>query len=332
MLKKIYKSLVLLPALALVLAGCGAQGDPQGQAPGESSQEYQLLMATGGTGGTYYPLGGAMAETWKKHIEGLNVTVQSTGASVENLRLLASGETELAMAMNGPAAQAIAGTGDFEGAPIDFVAVGVIYPEVMQIIAPADRGFVDVADLKGKRVSIGPPGSGTASAARTILAAYDIDPDQDITLFQDNFTDAARKLKDGMLDAAFAVLAVPASNVEEITTATDVTIVNIDGEGLEKILADDPTFSPYEIPGGTYKGQDGVSKTISQWAVLYTTKDLPDDLVYEMTKVMYEKASETALAHARGDQILLETALLGIEPVPLHPGAERFYKDVGLLD
>ncbi|WP_202820060.1 TAXI family TRAP transporter solute-binding subunit, partial [Calderihabitans maritimus] len=228
MKRKISLLLVMLFVFSLFVVACGKGTEPPaGQQTGEQEQTGEgkvtrLLMATGGTGGTYYPLGGAMANTWNDHIEGLNVTVQSTGASIENIRLLASGETELAMAMNGPAIQAITGTGDFEGQPLEFAAIGVIYPEVMQIVTPKSTGIKSIEDLKGKRVSIGPPGSGTASAAVKILQAYGIDPDKDIQKFQDTFADAARKLKDGNLDAAFAVLAVPAANILDITTATPV--------------------------------------------------------------------------------------------------------------
>lgn len=319
-MRKIFLSIfALLLVLSLVTTGCSG------------TNETKLLMATGGTGGTYYPLGGSIAETWNKNIDGLNVTVQSTGASVENIRLIASGETELAMAMNGPGIAAYNGTGPFEGNQIDFAAVGVIYPEVMQVITPKKSGIKTIEDLKGKRVSIGPAGSGTAAAAVNILKAYGIDPDKDIKKFQDNFSDAATKIKDGLLDAAFAVLAVPAANVIDITTSTPVTIVGIEGKGLENLLVTDPTFSPYEIPAGTYEGQDKVAYTVSQWAVLYVNKDLDEDLVYQMTKLMYENKDEIAQGHARGNQITIDNAIKGIEPVPFHPGAEKYYKEIGVL-
>ena len=308
--------LVLIFALSIFTLGCG-------------KKETNLLLATGGTGGTYYPLGGAMAEAWTKHIDGLNVSIQSTGASVENIRLIDSGETELAMAMNGPAMDAYAGKGSFDK-KIDFAAVGVIYPEVMQVVAPINTGIKTIDDLKGKRVSIGPAGSGTAAVAVKMLEAYGIDPDKDIDKFQDNFADAATKLKDGLLDAAFAVLAVPAGSIIDVTTSTPVTIVNVQGEGLNKLLTADPTLSAFEIPANTYKGQDGVGYTVSQWAVLYVKKDLPDDIVYQMTKVMYENTAEIAAAHDAGNQITIDNAMKGIPPVPFHPGAEKYYKEVGL--
>ncbi|MDW7675687.1 MAG: TAXI family TRAP transporter solute-binding subunit [Bacillota bacterium] len=340
MKKKFSIVLILLLTVALIAAGCGGNDQPQPSGENNANEEKQedvvqatrLLMATGGTGGTYYPLGGSMANVWNNHIEGLNVTIEATGASVENIRLLASGETDLAMAMNGPAMNAYLGTGDFEGNPVEFSAVGVIYPEVMQIIAPQSTGIQDVADLKGKRVSIGPAGSGTASAAINILAAYGMDPDNDIVKFQDNFADAARKIKDGQLDAAFAVLAVPAGNVIDITTSTPVNIVNIQGEGLDKLLELDPTFTAYEIPAGTYDGQDVIGYTVSQWAVLYVPNDMDETLVYNLTKNMYEKVTEIARGHDMGNQITIDNAMKGIDPVPFHPGAEKYYKEQGLIN
>ncbi len=331
MKKKLGLTLIIILILSLAVVGCGGNTET-GDNDTKTKETTKLLMATGGTGGTYYPLGGAIANVWNDNIEDLNVTIEATGASVENIRLLGSGETDLAMAMNGPAASAFNGTGDFEGAPVKFSAIGVIYPEVMQIIAPQSTGIKSVEDLKGKRVSIGPAGSGTASAALNILEAFGLDPDKDIQKFQDNFADAARKIKDGQLDAAFAVLAVPAGNVIDITTATPVNVVNIKGSGLDKLLDLDPTFSPYEIPGGTYEGQDEVAYTVSQWAVLYAPDDMDEDLVYNLTKIMYEKKADIALGHERGDQILLDTAMKGIDPVPFHPGALKFYKEKGLVD
>lgn len=321
--------MLLVLSVSAFAVGCG-QDDP---APQEEAQveTTKLLMATGGTGGTYYPLGGGMANVWNDTIANLNVTVQSTGASVENIRLLAAGETELAMAMNGPAIRAVSGTGEWEGKPVDNIAaIGVIYPEIMQIVAPKDSGIVTVADLKGKRVSVGPPGSGTASAALKILEAHGLDPEQDINKFQDTFADAARKIKDGQLDASFAVMAVPAASIIDISISTPVTIVSIEGAALEKLLEIAPAFSTFEIPAGTYDGQDEAVQTVSQWAVLYVRKDLPEELVFNITKAMYEQTEKIAAAHARGNQISIDNALKGIYPVPFHPGAIRYFQEQGL--
>ncbi len=328
--------LALVLAVSLVATGCGGAGGEGEDGGGEEQsggEVNNLLMATGGTGGTYYPLGGAIAAVWTDNIDNVKATVQSTGASVENIRLLSSGETDLAMAMNGIAQAAWKGEGDFEGNAVDNIAgAGVIYPEIMQVVAAKDAGIETIADLKGKRVSIGPVGSGTASSAIKILQAYGIDPDSDIEKFQDTFGDAARKIKDGNLDAAFAVLAVPAANIIDITTATPVNIVDIKGDGLDKLLEEAPAFSAFEIPAGTYEGEDEVGYTVAQWASLYVPADMDEELVYNLTKQMYESVETIAQAHNRGNQITLDNAVKGFAPVPLHPGAEKYFQEQGLLE
>ncbi|MCF6094139.1 TAXI family TRAP transporter solute-binding subunit [Microaerobacter geothermalis] len=335
-------SLLLIFSIALV--GCGKKEEAGGQSTeGAKSTEgtqvteeekssggktLELLMATGGTGGTYYPLGGAIASVWSKNIDNVNVTVQSTGASVENMRLLGNKETELAMAINAIAADAYNGKGKFDQPITNVRAIGVVYPEVVQIITPADSGIKTVNDLKGKRVNLGPPGSGTAVAAEQILQAYGMST-SDVEPFNDTFADAATKIKDGLLDAAFAILAVPAGNVEDIATSKDVNIVSITGDGLKKLQADHPFYAVYTIPANTYKGQTEDVQTVAEKAVMYALEDLPEDVVYNLTKLMYEKKDEIAKGHARGEQINLDSALDGVT-LPLHPGAEKYYKEKGL--
>ncbi len=330
--------LVLLLSVALVV-GCGGQdNDPVNNEDNNNNENNDndaapvettnLLMSTGGTAGTYYPLGGAIAAAWSNHIEGLNVTTESTGASVENMRNLDSKRVELVMAMNNQGTYAFEGSSDNFPTPVEgFSAIGNIYPEVLQIVARADSGIKTIADLKGKRVAIGPAGSGTAAAAPIVLAAYGLTLD-DIDDFTDTFGDAADKMRDGQIDAAFGVLSVPAGSIIDMATAFDVTIVNIEPDKAAEIGAIDPTFSPYEIPANTYGGQTEIGYTISNWATLYVLNDVDEELVYQMTKIMYEKASEIASAHDAGSQILIETATDGIAPVPFHPGAQRYYDEV----
>ncbi len=284
-----------------------------------------LRLATGGTGGTYYPLGGAIATTWNNHI-GTNVIVQSTGASVENLNLLHSGEVELAMAMNSMAIYAIEGDGPFAN-PLDFTVVGTIFPEVLQIVAHANSGINTAADLVGKRVAIGPPGSGTASIALKLLDSYGIDLN-DIDIHSDTFFDAADRMRDGQLDAVFSVMSVPSAAIVDLSSHIDINIVNIEGEGLASLLQAEPSLSSYEISAGTYPGQDEDVLTVAQWATLYASKDLDDNLVYNLTKIMYEQAQEIASIHAAGNRINVSNIFSGIGPVPIHPGALMYYTEL----
>ncbi len=323
--------IAMLAVAALVLAACG-EDDPDDD---DAAPDQQFLtMATGSTGGTYFPLGGAMQGVWNGHSDGsFRVSTQASGASVENLRLLHAGEVQLIMAVNGVAADALAGEGAFEddGALEGITFMGNIYGEVTQVVARADAGINSIEDMDGKRIAIGPPGSGTEVAARTILSAAGIDPDNDIQAFQDTFGDAADGLRDGRIDAAFAILALPAGSLEEVATATDLTFVSITGDLLQGLLDDDETLSALEVPAGTYPGQDDTVTWTTNWATLYAMDDLDEDVAYQLVKILYEQNEEIANAHAVGGQIQLHTATDGRAGIPFHPGAERFYEEADAL-
>lgn len=314
-----------LAAAALLLVACGEDGDGGG---GDGGALSDMVMATGSTGGTYFPLGGGMAEIWSNNVDGLRVTTQSSGASVENVVLLSNGEVQLMMAVNGVAADAVDSAGAFEGEEHDFVALGNVYPEVMQVVARADAGIETIADLAGKRVALGPPGSGTEVAAQQILQAYGINPDSDIEAFSDTFGDAAGRLRDGSVDAAFAILALPAGSIIEVATSTDIVIVDITGPELDQMLSDDPSLTALEVPAGTYPGQDEVAHTVTNWATLYGQRDLDEQQVYDIVRVLYENTGE--IGHDVANQISIDTALDGLGPVELHPGAARYYEEQGM--
>lgn len=316
------RALALGAVGVLVLAGCGAGGN-------------NLTLATGSTGGTYYPLGGEIAQLWSDNIDDVNVSTQATGASVENLRLLDNGENELVLAINGVAANAANGEADFSDEPLanpdDVTLLGNVYPEVLQIVATEESGIESVADLKGKRVDMGPPGSGTEVAARQLLESQGWDPENDVETFNSTFEEATTKLSDGQVDAAVAILAVPAASIEQVATGgTDITMVEIAGEEAEQLMEDNPSYSTMEIPGGTYQGQEQPVQTLTNWASLYSTSDLDEDVAHDLVQEMYEGADD--IGHNVGDQLDAETAVESQGPTDLHPGAERYYEEAGVLD
>jgi uncharacterized protein len=311
---------------ALVLVACG--GDE-----GADGDTQFLTLATGSTGGTYFPLGGAMAGVWNDNLDTVRVNTQSSGASVENLRLLEAGEVDLIMAVNGVAAAGIAGEGAFadDGALENVAFVGNVYGEVMQIVARADSGIATIADMAGKRIAIGPPGSGTEVLARTILETEGLDPDSDIQAFQDTFGDATEGMRDGRIDAAFAILALPHGGTVDLATSVDLTLVTIEGSLLDTLLANDPTLSPLEVDADIYPNLTSGATFVTNWATLYTRPELSEDVVYDLTRVLYEENESIANAHAAGRQIQISTATDGRADVPMHPGAERYYNEVGAL-
>jgi hypothetical protein len=325
-----------LAAMALVAAACGddddngdATGDgEQTEEPGDAGEEMPsvLTMGTGSTGGTYFPLGGAIAGVWSGNIDGLSVSTQASGASVENLQLLQQGEIDLAMAINGTAKSAIAGEGDFEGQEYDITYLGAIYREVYQIVARADAGITTVEDLAGKTVAIGPPGSGTAVFAEALLQRAGIEVGE---TRQETFGEAADLLRDGSIDASIGVLALPAGSLEEVARATDLVMVSLEGDLLQQTLDEDSTLTQVEYEPGLYTGIDEPATLVTNWASLYSRADLHEEAAYQLTKVMYEMNSDIAAAHAVGDEIQLDTALDGAADVPVHPGAQRFYDEAG---
>jgi len=308
---------------ALVLVACDGDGD---------GTEF-LTLATGSTGGTYFPLGGAMAGVWNDNLDDIRVNTRSSGASVENLRILNAGEVELVMAVNGVAAAGVEGRGAFadDGALDNIAFVGNIYGEVMQIIARADAGITSVADMAGKRIAIGPPGSGTEVLARTILETSGIDPDNDITALQDTFGDATEGMRDGRIDAAFAILALPHGGTTDLANSVDLSLISIEGELLDMLLANDQTLSALDVPADIYPNLTAGATFVTNWATLYASPDLSEDTVYQLTKVLYEQNESIANAHAVGRQIQIGTATDGRAGIPMHPGAERYYNEVGAL-
>lgn len=312
-------------AVAMIAAGCGGDSDV-------------LTMGTGSTGGTYFPLGGAMQGVWNDNDDatGVRVSTQSSGASVENLQLLGSGEVDMMMAVNGTAESAYDGELETEDGdavdPGEIQFLGNVYGEVTQIVATGDSGIESVADMAGMTVQIGPAGSGTELSARAILEAAGIDPDADIDARQDDFGDAIDSLRDGQADAAFGILALPHGGTMDAANAVDLNFISVEGDLLDGLLDADPTLSALEVEAGLYPGLDEPITWVTNWATLYTTSDIDEDTVYELVRVLYEQSDEIANAHAAGSQINIDTALDGRINIPIHPGAETYYQEQGVLD
>lgn len=330
---KKFLSLTLACVMAFgLLTSCGGGSEPApapdgGSAP--AAQPQDLVMGTGSTGGTYFALGGAMANAMNDKLTdiGVTITAQSTGASVENINLINAGEMDLGIAMNNVAAAAHEGTGAFS-APVENVrAIGVVYNEVYQIVAnAATTNAKNVEDLAGLKIAVGPAGSGTVGLSEQIFAAAGLDIKTDIEPQNDSFGDAATKMQDGHIDAACNTLAVPASSIVEMTTSMKLTYINISDE----ILAQLPSFFTRKvIEAGTYPDQTEDCNTVTCKAVLYCSADLDDETVYRITKAFYESGDVIAAAHATGKEVQLEGCLDGVT-TPIHPGAARYFQEMGM--
>ena len=291
---------------------------------------YALKIWTGGTGGVYYPLGVKLSELLNKYASDV-VTASATtsGASVANMRALAAGDANLIFIQNDIAYYGYKGVYMFEGSKIDVVrGVAVLYPEVVQIVVRADSGIKSLYDLRGKRVAVGAAGSGTAVEAELILRAAGLW--DTITPQYMDFATAASALKLGQVDAAFVVAGIPTAAVLELSATVPVNLVEVPDEVLSKLVEQGYRFfTRYTVPAGTYTGLTSDVRTVAVMAMLAVRADVPDRVVYTVLKVMFDRIGELREAHARARDIELAKALEGM-PIPLHPGAIRFYEEKGI--
>lgn len=320
-------------ATLMALAACGddAANDTDDSAGGGSEGDFvtSLTFGTGGAAGTYYPLGTEYANIFEDNIDGVTVNAIETGASVENLGQMFQEEMQLGLTQNDTAISAIAGTGDFDGISVDNVGwIGKLYPEAAHIITMADSGFESVSDLAGKRIAVGPPGSGTRAVADAILAAYGIE-EGDYEPFEEEFGDAQGLLQDGNIDASIFVIGTPSSALNELAATNDVKLLSVEDD-LAAQITDESDFETYTLAAGTYDFLEEDVTTVSVFAALVaSTTQVSPDLGYELTKVLYENSGDITLP--QGDLITLEEALVGQGDVPLHSGAEKYFEEQGLL-
>ncbi len=289
-----------------------------------------LSIATGGTSGTYYPLGGDIAGLFNTAIEGVKANAQATGGSAENLRLIDGGEAELATVQNDVSAYAFGGVDAFEGEVIDsFSVVTSLYPEIIHLVARGDSGIETIEDLKGKRVSVGAAGSGTYFNAVHLLSAVGMTLD-DIDEQYLSFAESGDAAKNRQIDAFFCTAGIPNAAITELASGAAAKVVPLTTETVDNLIAAKPFYVSYVIPGGTYPGIEADVQTVAITALLVCANDLDEELVYQMVKNLYERGEEL-LTHAKKAEITLETALDGVGELPLHPGAKRYYQEVGLI-
>ena len=287
-------------------------------------------IGTGGTGGTYYPVGGLIANA----ISGptLNLSAVATNGSVANVNQIVGGSLESGFSQADVATWAYTATGIYEGKPKveELRGIANLYPESVHIVVKKGLNIKSVSDLKGKRVSLDEPGSGTLVNAKAILAAFGV-TERDIKPEYLKPQQSAEKLKDGSVDAFFSTTGYPQGSIAELAATAGIELVPIDGAGRDKILAAYKFFAADKIPDEVYKGVKGV-ETISVGAQWVTSSKQPADLVYDVTKAMWSDKTRAALdaGHAKGKVIRKETALAGLG-IPLHDGAAKFYKEAGLL-
>ena len=301
---------------AALLVGCGS----------ESSQKKFLNIATGGTAGTYYPIGGAMAEILNKEIPGMNASAQSTGATVANINMLKDNSVDLAIVQNDITYYAVNGTEMFQDKKVDNIrGIASLYPETCQFVTLDKSGIKSIKELKGKRVAVGAAGSGAEANARQILEAYGITYN-DIDVQYLSFAEGASALKDGNVDAAFLTAGYPTSSVQDIASQNTVRLLPIDADKADALIAKYPFYTKTTIPAGTYAGFDEDVPTISVMAMLVATDKVDDKMGYDIAKAIFTNLDRLQAAHSVGKLITKDTALKGMS-LPMNAGAEKFFKE-----
>ncbi|QKY71734.1 TAXI family TRAP transporter solute-binding subunit [Lentibacillus sp. CBA3610] len=329
--------------MLLVLAGCGSAQNGEGETDDggsddggddASGEEVSVTLGTGGTSGTYYPLGVAMAQQIFGDVEGVSqARAVSTGASVTNAQEMASGDYQLALIQNDIAYYAVNGEtlADFEGNTVDNMAGMVsLYPEDLQLVTTADSDINSIEDLEGKNVAVGDQGSGTEANANQVLEAAGLTYD-DLTAEYMGFGDASQGMQNGTIDAAFIVGGAPTSAIQELGANQDVQVLSIPDDVIESLTSEYSYYTEKTISADTYSdyGQQEDITTVAVMAIMVVDSELPEDAVYNMTKAMFENREELESAHSRGTDITLETATEGMS-IDLHPGAARYYEEEGV--
>jgi len=292
------------------------------------AQVAQLTLAAGGTAGVYYPLSGAMAQVIGQRTGAVNITVQTTGATVENLHLLAVGDVDLALGQSDTVHYAWNGTELFKEPIKNFRAIARLYPEPMQAVTYADSPINSIEDLKGRKVSVGPPGGGNLIIVRQILEIYGLSY-EDLQPFYLSFAETANYFQDRLIHAFMLTAGTPTAAVQEICSFIPIKFIEIKGDKRDKLIKKCPFLSEEIIKSDTYRGQSKDVETVAVQALFLTREDLPEDIIYTITKGLFENVDEVRQAHYKANDTTLERATEGVS-IPFHPGAIKYYKEVGV--
>ena len=314
--KKVFAVGAILAAAAVLLAGCNGTSDVEGKK--------FLNIGTGGTAGTYYPIGGAIAEVLNKEIPGMSASAQSTGASVANINMLGDGEIDLATVQNDIAYYAAHGTEMFKDKKVNGLqGIASLYPETCQFVTLKSSGIKSLAELKGKRVAVGAVGSGVEANVRQILAAYGVSYD-DIDAQFLSFAEGANALKDGNVDVAVLTAGYPTASVQDIAAQNPVRLLPVEEKVADALIAQYPFYTKMVIPAGTYAGFDEEVPSVAVMAMLVAGPTVNADLGYSVTKAIFGNLDRLQGAHAVGKQITKDTAKTGMS-LPMNAGAERYF-------
>jgi TRAP transporter TAXI family solute receptor len=296
------------------------------------AQQLNIAIATGGTGGVYYPLGGGMANVLTKHVPGAAATARVTGGSVDNLKLIGSKQSEVALVMVDAALDALKGEDKFKGNKVDVRTLMVLYPNRMHVVTVEGKGIEKMSDLKGKRVSTGSPGSATEVMAFRVIEAAGLDKDKDIKRERLGVAESTNAIKDGKIDAYFWVGGLPTAAVTDLGATPGVKLKLVDhSEVVAKMNAKyEGIYSEGVIPAKTYPGQDKDNKISVVQNILVANASMPDKVAYDIVKTFIEHKDELVAVHGEAKSIDVANQSPKNSPIPWHPGAAKYFTEKGV--
>jgi hypothetical protein len=295
------------------------------------AQQNRISITTGGTGGVYYPLGGGMANILSKNVPGLQATAEVTGGSVDNLKLLGAGKSEVAFSMVDAAHDAAQGVDKFKDNKVAAKTLMVLYPNKMQLVTIEGTGINKLSDLKGKRVSTGSPGSGVEVMTLRVLDAIGIDPKKDLKQERLGAAESVNAIKDRKIDAFFWVGGVPTAALTDLAATPGIKMKLVDhAEAVEAMnKKHGPLYVKSTIAPGSYAGQDKAVANIDVWNILVASDKMSDKMAYDITKTLFEKKADLVATHKEAENIDLKNQTVPV-PMPWHPGAKKYLEEKGV--
>lgn len=324
----------LIAGLSVTLAAaCSQPAEQDGGGEGKSGLPSSLSIATGTTGGTYYPVGGAMAELIGQHVEGTNASAESTGASVENVRLLESGESDLALIQGDVGYQAVNAEGDFSDGAVNVQTLMVLYPNVYHAVSLQsihdELGLDCFRDVEGHTFSVGAPGSGNEVATNLVFEALGLTPGEDFERQRYAYTETARALREGQIDAGSWVVGEGNSTLLELESTDPIHLIEICPDERKAVIEQYPFYTEHTISQDIYSTVNEDVETIALWNLLAVSSEMSEEAGYQLAKAMYENVDMVAQVYEPGAEYLTLDTLQN-SPVPLHPGLIRYAEEEGV--
>lgn len=291
---------------------------------GSATAQERISIGTGGTGGLFYVIGAGMAEIINQNMPGTTARAEVTGASVENIRRVAAEQMTFGLSSSSTLYEASVGEGPFEEA-LPVAAMAYLYPAVLQIATTSDTGIKTMGDLAGKSISLGPPGSNAAVLAQRILEAHGVFDAGNAQFL--SYNEGTNALMNGTVDATVVLAGAPTAALIDLAAQRDMRLIPVDRDKVDALIEQYPFYQLHEIKPGTYEGQDAPVSVINDPATLFTHRDAPEETIYQITKTIFDNLDTLAEVHPQAANIARETA--PNTPIPLHPGAQRYFDEAG---